>query len=1061
MSGHDCGCGCGSGGASCGCACDVATLSAPVNRAGLTTIEGRLGDYRDFFGDAVRRLSDPERPAVRELGTRELDDPTIALLDAWAIVADILTFYRERLTNEGYLRTARDEYAIRELAALIGFIPRPGVSATAHLAYLMENTAAPVNITAASKAQTVPGPGEQMQTFETRERLMAFASLSRMLPRVTRPARITLVDALLLTSIRLRNESGMLVVRPGERVLFMFGERVGFHVVREVEAVNIDVLAKVVELRLKPRLPDTAQMRRVIQSDDGQANSLTQLRDRLFAGGDPRGRSLILLNLIGTFFLGGTAKDAFAMATLFEASFAGEQKAVAGELRRRFEQIQERRAPAPLRNQPGTEIASVLPGLARATVTQAASGRQLTRGVGGALGTSSAARLSLLTSVTPSVKSTLSAALDTLPIVPVEPGVAPTVFLFRGSAAAFGASAPPHFVTGGGFNEHELELPDFDGSYLETVFDGIAADSFVVMDQPAFINPARVQLPFRALRLGRVRAAQTVSRSGYTISTKSTRLDLVRPEDPGEVMTITPPMTEIAFDGEGDAARPRFNLGVLRSTVYHVHSELVTLADAVVDDDVKGGSIELQERVDGLVPGRFLIVSGDRADVKDAALRPIAGLRGDELAMVAGVRQEAYKDAPGDTLHTVVELATPLAYAYKRATTVIYGNVSAASHGETVKETLGSGEASTPGQRFTFSRTPLTFTPALTTSGVESSDVVRVNGIRYHRVESLLDARPDARAYQMDVDADGSATLRFGDGVHAARLPSGDQNVRAEYRVGLGALGNVRAEQISLLTDRPLGVTGVVNPIAASGGADRDDAESIRRNAPLAALALSPLSRLISVTDYAHFARRFAGIGQANAVKLSDGAQPVVLVTVAGVNDVPLAPAGELMANLRLAFEAFGDPALPIEILTRELKALVLEARVAIDGDYRWDAVEPVIRRRLLDTFSADSRALGRVVYLSEIVAVIQAVPGVVWVDVDRLGGITEHEARDPKKLDEVMTTLGVSALVSARQAGVNPEWAGDPKAPRFLPAQLVFMLPDVTDLVALNLVSNGTRDAR
>src|SRR5207247_6489004 len=133
-----------------------------------------------------------------------------------AIAADVLTFYRERLTNESYLRTAGDEYALRELAALVGFKPRPGVAASVYLAYLMEGTAKPVQIPLLAKAQTMPGPGEQMQTFETDEMVEAHADWSQMAPRTLRPASITLVDAILRPSIRLQGTP--LVVRPGERV---------------------------------------------------------------------------------------------------------------------------------------------------------------------------------------------------------------------------------------------------------------------------------------------------------------------------------------------------------------------------------------------------------------------------------------------------------------------------------------------------------------------------------------------------------------------------------------------------------------------------------------------------------------------------------------------------------------------------------------------------------------------------------------------------------------------------------------------------------------------------
>jgi len=43
---------------------------------------------------------------------------------------------------------------------------------------------------------------------------------------------------------------------------------------------------------------------------------------------------------------------------------------------------------------------------------------------------------------------------------------------------------------------------------------------------------------------------------------------------------------------------------------------------------------------------------------------------------------------------TAIELEQPLAYYYDLATISIYGNVALATHGETKKEVLGSGNAS-------------------------------------------------------------------------------------------------------------------------------------------------------------------------------------------------------------------------------------------------------------------------------------------------------------------------------------------------------------------------------
>ena len=77
----------------------------------------------------LARLSSADYPALAPLTTRSDDDFTIGLLDATAVVLDILTFYQERLANESYLRTATQLDSLTQLSQLIGYQPGPGVSA--------------------------------------------------------------------------------------------------------------------------------------------------------------------------------------------------------------------------------------------------------------------------------------------------------------------------------------------------------------------------------------------------------------------------------------------------------------------------------------------------------------------------------------------------------------------------------------------------------------------------------------------------------------------------------------------------------------------------------------------------------------------------------------------------------------------------------------------------------------------------------------------------------------------------------------------------------------------
>jgi hypothetical protein len=1041
----DCACGCSGG--SCACQCASPQLEPPDNRAGLSAVRARLGDYFDFFGAAVRRLSDGALPALRRLGTREPSDPAIAWLDAWAVTADVLTFYRERLTNESYLRTTQDERALRELAALVGYQPRPGVAATAFLAYQMDASAKPVEIPASAKAQTVPGPGEQMQTFETDDRFVAHADWSKMAPRLTRPAAIPFADALSRSTLRLAGTTT--IVQPGQRVLFVYGPEPANQVVREIASSRIDVVGGFIELQLKPRfsIEDVAISRTL-------ADELAVVRTKLVSK-TPQPREL---NILSFFLLGGTFVNFFLSLVPPDLPRGVPPPSVDEDVLKLLKHIGEaiqKSIDAVKGKTTPSSVDDILSTLETRPAGQPSSGRHLTLSAGATLSAHGPDRLAALTSTTRDLGETLAAALDTLPVTDSPPEQTPDVLLFRATANSFAAFAPPLFVKAGDPpGEHAMEAADRTFHFLDTEYPAIRPGSYVIVDLPAVpdspdhpVEKSSVNA-IRALLIARVVGVQTVARHAYGLSMKTTRLEV-------------PPIgtTSQPFPPLGDPP-PTPTIAALRSRLYHVQSEPVVLFGDSVETDVGGPApndriIELQTRIDGLQVGQWVIVAGERTDIRDTNGASVPGVAGGELAMIGDVDQKADPSAPADTLHTVITLVTPLAYTYKRATTTVYGNVVRASHGETVSEVLGSGDASRNAQRFAVKRGPMTFTTAATPTGADSSEVVRVNGLRYERVDSLLDAGPASRAYALDLDATGLATLVFGDGTNGARLPSGAQNVRVRYRVGLGTPGNVRAEQISMLTDRPLGVSGVINPLRADGGADRDTAERIRQNTPLVPRGLSQLARLVSVEDYANFARRFAGIGHADAVHISDGAQQLVYVTVAGVNDAPIDPDGELLSNLHAAYVQYGDPTYPVEIGVRDLTVLVLQAKVAIDPDADWDAVEPTLRARLNDAFSFERRRLGQSCYLSEAIRVMQLTPGVAWVDVDKFGGITEAEIRSAKALDEARNRLALSAIVPATGAQRNPKWRSGPAdaaLPRFVPSQLVCMLPTVAGLVVLNL---------
>ncbi|MDJ0716953.1 MAG: putative baseplate assembly protein [Prochloraceae cyanobacterium] len=174
------------------------TPKTPTNRPGLSQIAYRISDYNAFFHRLLELLPQPDasgKVPLARLTTRSTDDAAIALIDAWAIVADVLTFYQERIANEGYLRTATERRSLLELARAIGYELNPGVAASTYLTFTVEeapDSPTVANIPKGTQVMSVPEGEELPQNFETIEDFTAYVQWNAIKPRLTRPQKITL-----------------------------------------------------------------------------------------------------------------------------------------------------------------------------------------------------------------------------------------------------------------------------------------------------------------------------------------------------------------------------------------------------------------------------------------------------------------------------------------------------------------------------------------------------------------------------------------------------------------------------------------------------------------------------------------------------------------------------------------------------------------------------------------------------------------------------------------------------------------------------------------------------
>lgn len=1067
-----------------------------ANRPGLDALAYRVGTHSSFLETMMARLSTLARqlPAedesrepqtlypLRDLTTRQSNDPAIALLDGWAMVADVLTFYQERMANEGYLRTATERRSILELARLVGYKLRPGVAASTFLAFSLDN-GYQVTIPAGSRAQSIPGPGELPQSFETAEPLPARAEWNELKPRLTRPQPMSQANATTIDRLYFKGIATNL--KPNDPLLFVYGRGEAQQVLCRVASIATEAIENRTQVTLQHIAATVRAATRVEQTlANSHTSALANLAPYLPAAAkapsqQPANRHH--LPLTDSY----TAESDIAPQLL--AALRPELAPVLYRVWRELPLTPETavqflalrtRASVFGHNAPDETIAILVnlfcqsdgPWILRTEVQIGSESVETVRSLeaGDQFPINLANAKVIVTVAETDIagdslrRVVLQFAFDnfdfTVEIKTENLGEQDAIANVSSSKGKFTITAKriddprqtaiqvrgqiPTYSTA------PLNLERSTVVWLDTAYEKIVLDSWVILTRPFAHGEPGSDNHIPQTVIAQVTAVSEQSRADYGLpGMKSTRLTLSRP--------WLDPTTD--------------NFAVIRGTAVYAQSEQLTLTEAPIDpvaEAICGHTIELGGLYDGLEAGRWLIISGERTDItpeKGETAVSIKGIPATELVMLAGVEQIFDATLPGETAHTRLRLANDLAYCYKRDTVTIYGNVAKATHGETRQEVLGSGQGSQPFQRFTLKQPPLTFVAAATASGVANSLVVRVNDVKWHEADSLSGLEPADRAFTIQTDNEENVTLIFGDGRYGSHLPTGSENIRAVYRNGIGKMGNVAAGQISMLLTRPLGVKGVVNPLPATGGTDRDSRDQARGNAPLAVMALD---RLVSVQDYADFARTFAGIGKASAVRLADGRRQVVHLTIAGAHDIPIDKNCDLYRNLDHALHQFGDPYQPVQIDVYRRKLLIINGRIRVLPDFQWETVAPQLQATLRRAFSFERRELGQDVPLSEVISVIQSVRGVAYVDIDLLDGIDESLANDPHALINALLVLPNSNStpdkqdeqprnrIMAKLAQINP-MATDLDG-YIQPAELIYLNPDVPDTVIFTELPHG-----
>ncbi|HEY0141004.1 MAG TPA: baseplate J/gp47 family protein [Thermoanaerobaculia bacterium] len=1097
----------------CGC-CKGGVHEGPrviANRPALSRIDYRIGTYGSFRRAMLERIA--QQPALAKWTARDETDYGVALIDMWAYLGDILTFYQERIANEAFLRTAVHRESVMRLAALLDYRPSPGAAATTYVAFFLDKGKT-LQIPIGLRVQSVPGQNEKPQKFETVEAIAADAALNALrafgVPAPYNPFAkgskggplLTPIDVAAGAALAIFDRRGIerksAVAVDAEEIEWSPGvQRDGLTLMdaRAVETGRQFALfgsatppKTLVHTVSNDKTLDVNVTTSTLNTSFSIVNNPLPL-DRIVADIQAGSRMLIVRAATGTkpsavrmatvrsaeakpaeIKAGSTVLSAYsAMVTevAFDLRIASRPAAAAGNDQIAVVAIADDGAVWSTVEADGwTEWQSLGGDFVEVVMAAGKGGKReiIARDAANQLwlfengewssfgegdlpvagttanalafvvarGSDSRARYrrQLPNGTWGTWQSLEGEKCDRIAVTTRSDGAIEVFIRRTGSHDVF---ARREKTAGGDWTVWESL-----GGVVQELAAGVHADDetvevFGIGGSNALFHKARSAdnwaLSWTSLGGWIDRLAVGRSKTGYLWAFargKNGRVWEKRQTSPNSsswtdwnaskfeltVESLTMAHTKtgglrafaqgteelLRWDGKNDwesGGAPMFNISDRRRvTLLEVLGDPIPLA-AEKHPALIGGSVVLA-RIASIENGRTIILD-------DAKKQP-------HTATVVS------STTSGGFLQ--ISFTPALTRELDAKTATLHGNVAKVTHGETVKsEAVGSGDASARFQTFGLSKSPVTFVPqAGARNGVGNTLEVRVDGVKWTEVETLLGRAKDERVYVTRVDEDQKMTIQFG-GEPGSRLTTGRGNVTAQYRTGLGSDGNVRARALSNLLDRPPGLKSAQNLAPAEGGAAGESRELIRMNAPN---TVRTFGRIVSLRDFEDAAREHATVAKARATWTVDDFERVVQLTVAAEGGAVLSE--NALAIIAADLDAKRDVNRPMRIRSHQNVPFAVEATLQVDPDHLLENVRKAAEEALAAYFAFDARELGQPVHLSDVYAVLQRVTGVVAARITKLkktsGGATVGD-HILLKGHQIATLAAANRIITAQFAGL------------------------------------------
>jgi hypothetical protein len=268
------------------------------------------------------------------------------------------------------------------------------------------------------------------------------------------------------------------------------------------------------------------------------------------------------------------------------------------------------------------------------------------------------------------------------------------------------------------------------------------------------------------------------------------------------------------------------------------------------------------------------------------------------------------------------------------------------------------------------------------TSIAQGSVRVRIGDSGWEETRFFIDSASDSKHFLVETDGLDITHIAFGDGIHGAIPPEGEM-VTVEYLETLGSKGNIGRNLVTEIVtpiyhNGALVMLFVTNPIASTGGSDRETLDHAKLQAPA---ELRSLWKAVTKDDYKALAEGFPGVAKAQVLDSNDCANiRYYQVNMAVAPDGGGLPSPTLKRELAEFIESRKVITIEVNLFDPCYRPVSINAEVYVYPTEDNDDVRRRIEVALQTFFSFDRLAFGQSVYFSDIVSLLDGIRGVSHV---------------------------------------------------------------------------------